>query len=152
MLRENMAPSLLQSLCRGFSCSGSLPQTCADVSAAPKFDYSNSQSRSILNAPPLLQVLSGARENALVEYESTLQSSRGGYEHLEVLKITDEGYRSVWDVCLWLLDRITFCWCNILFSLSLIITIYICNAIRWPDYSNGDHQPVQMDHILPARR
>ena len=33
---------------------------------------------SILNAPPSLQVLSGARENALAESESTIQSSRGG--------------------------------------------------------------------------
>ena len=44
---------------------------------APKFDYSNSQSCIILNIPPSLQVLSGARENALAESESILQSSRG---------------------------------------------------------------------------
>jgi hypothetical protein len=37
---------------------------------------------SILNAPPSLQVFSGARENALSESESTLQSSRGGWVHL----------------------------------------------------------------------
>ena len=36
------------------------------------------KSRSILNAPPSLQVLSDARENALAQSESTLQSSRGG--------------------------------------------------------------------------
>jgi hypothetical protein len=65
--------------------------------------------RSILNAPPSLQVFSGARENALAESESTFQSSRGGWEHLEVLRSTGEGYRSVWEVCVWLLDRITFC-------------------------------------------
>jgi len=69
------------------------------------------KSRSILNAPPSLQVLSGARANALAESESTLQSSRGGWEHLEVLRSTGEGYRSVWEVCVWLPDRITFCWC-----------------------------------------
>ena len=67
------------------------------------------KSRSILTAPPLLQVLSGTRENALAESESTLQSSRGGRENLEVLRSTGEGYRSVWEVCVWLLDRVTFC-------------------------------------------
>ena len=36
------------------------------------------ESRIILNAPPSLQVLSGARENALAQSESTLESSRGG--------------------------------------------------------------------------
>ena len=44
--------------------------------------------RSISNAPPSLQVVSGARENALAESESTLQSSRGCWEHLEVLRST----------------------------------------------------------------
>jgi hypothetical protein len=43
------------------------------------------KSHSILNAPPSLQVLSGAGENALAQSVSTLQSSRGGWEHLEVL-------------------------------------------------------------------
>jgi len=64
---------------------------------------------TILNAPPSPQVLSEAWENALAESESALQSSRGGWEHLEVLGSTGEGYRSVWEVCLWLPDRITFC-------------------------------------------
>jgi hypothetical protein len=53
------------------------------------------KSRSILNAPPSLQVLSGARENALQQSESIVQSSRGGWEHLEVLRSTAEGYQSV---------------------------------------------------------
>jgi hypothetical protein len=53
------------------------------------------KSRSILNAPPSLQVLSGAWENALAQSESILQSSRGGWEHLEVHRSTGEGYRSV---------------------------------------------------------
>jgi hypothetical protein len=53
------------------------------------------KSRSILNAPPPLQVLSGARENALAQSESFWQSSRGGWENLEVLRSTGEGYRSV---------------------------------------------------------
>jgi len=110
---ENMSPSLPQSLCRGLSSSRSLPQTCAEVSAAQKFDYSNSQSRSILNAPPSLQVVSGARENALAESESILQSSRVAFEHLKVLGNTGEGYRSVLEVCVWLPNRITFCWCSL---------------------------------------
>jgi hypothetical protein len=54
------------------------------------------KSRSILDAPTSLQVLSGVRENALAQTESILQSSRGGgWEHLEVLGSTGEGYRSV---------------------------------------------------------
>jgi hypothetical protein len=55
----------------------SLPQTCAEVSAAQKFHFSKVKSCSILNAPPELQVLSGAPEKALAESESTVQSSRG---------------------------------------------------------------------------
>jgi len=99
---------------------------CADVSAALNVSHRPAQrsqqlqhltipivqSRSILNAPPSLQVLSGACENALAESESTLQSSRGGWEHLEVLRSTGEGYRSVWEVCVWLPDRMTFCSCK----------------------------------------
>jgi len=64
---------------------------------------------SILNAPPSLQVLLGAPENALAESESTLLSSRGAWEHLEVLRSTGEVDRSVWEVCVWLPDRFTFC-------------------------------------------
>jgi hypothetical protein len=108
-----MAPSLPQSLCRGLSSSHSLPQTCAEVSVAPKFGYSYSQSHSILNAPPWLQMHSGAGENALAESQSTLQTSRGGWEHLKVLESSGEGYRSVWEVCISLLDQITFCWCSV---------------------------------------
>jgi hypothetical protein len=62
------------------------------------------KSRGVLNAYPSLQKLSGAPENALAESESTLQSSRGAWEHLEVLKSTSEGYRSIWEVCVWLSD------------------------------------------------
>jgi hypothetical protein len=92
---ENMATSLPQSLCRGLSSSRSLRQPCPEVSAAVKFDNSNSQSCHILNGPPLLQVLSGVRENALVESASTLQRSRGDGKHQEVLRSAGEGYWSV---------------------------------------------------------
>jgi len=51
-----------------------------------------------------MQVLSGALEKALAESESTLQSSRGAWEHLEVLGSTGEGYQSVCEVCMWLAD------------------------------------------------
>ena len=61
-------------------------------------------SRSILNAHPQLQALSGAPENAFAESESTLQSSSGGWKHLEVLRSTGKGGRSVWEVCVWLPD------------------------------------------------
>jgi len=68
------------------------------------------KSHSILNATPLLQVLSGARENLLAQSESSLPSSRGSWEHLQVLRSSGEEYRSVWPVCVWLPDQITFCW------------------------------------------
>ena len=67
------------------------------------------KSRSILNAPSSLQVLPGARENALAESESTLISSRRAWEHLELLGSTGEVNRSVWEVCVWLPDQFTFC-------------------------------------------
>ena len=35
----------------------------------------------------------------------------GGWEHLEVLRSTREGYGSVWEVCVWLPDEIAFGWC-----------------------------------------
>jgi hypothetical protein len=70
-------------------------RACAEVSAAPKFDCLNSQCCSILNAPPILQVLSGAPENALAETKSTVQSARVAGEHLTLLSRTADGYRSV---------------------------------------------------------
>jgi len=56
-----------------------------------------------------VQVLSEAPVNTLAESESTLHSSGGGWEHLEVLRSTSESYRSVWEVWVWLPDRFTFC-------------------------------------------
>jgi len=44
-------------------------------------------------------VLSGAPETALGESESTLLSSRGVWEHLEVLRETAEVARGVWEDC-----------------------------------------------------
>jgi hypothetical protein len=66
-------------------------RACADISAALEVSHRPAQrfqylqnltiliviSCSILNAPPILQVVSGARENALAESESTFQSSMG---------------------------------------------------------------------------
>jgi hypothetical protein len=77
--------SLPQSLGRHLSSSRSLPQTCAELPASPKYDYSMTQSPSILNASLSLQVFSGASDIAIAESESTVQSSRGGSEHLQVL-------------------------------------------------------------------
>ena len=102
----------------------SLLLSCAVVSAALEVSHTPAQrshllhnltilivmSGSFLNAPPKLEVLSGAPENALAESESTLQCSRGVCEHLEVLGSAGEGYRSVWDVCVRLPDWFTFCW------------------------------------------
>jgi len=71
------------------------------------------KSRSILDAASYLQVLSGALDNALAESESTLLSSRGVWEHLQVLRSTGEVAQSVWEDCMLLPDRFTFCWCHI---------------------------------------
>jgi hypothetical protein len=65
-------------------------------------------SDSILNVPPSPQVLSDAPENALAESDSTLLSSRGAWEHLEVLRSTGEVDRSVWEVCARLPNQFTF--------------------------------------------
>jgi hypothetical protein len=54
-------------------------------------------------------VLSEAPENALSESESTLLSFWGAWEHLESLESTGEVYQSVWEVCVWLPVRFTFC-------------------------------------------
>jgi hypothetical protein len=46
------------------------------------------KSCNIVNAPPSLEALSGARENALAQSESIVQSSRGGWsiwKYLEAL-------------------------------------------------------------------
>jgi len=97
-------------------------RACAEVSAALEVSCRSMQgsqqlqnltlliikSRSILNAAPLLQELSGARENALAQCESTLQSSRGGWEHLEVLRSTAKGNQSLWEVWVWLPDLLIF--------------------------------------------
>ena len=57
-----------------------------------------------VQVPPYVQMLSGAPEIAVAESENTLQSSRGGWEYVEVLRSTGEGYRSVWVVCVWVPD------------------------------------------------
>ena len=45
------------------------------------------------------------------ESESTLLSSRGVWEHLEVLRSTGEVAPSRWEDCVWVPDRFTFCSC-----------------------------------------
>ena len=97
----------------------SLPQTCTEVSPAPNMTILIVKSHSILNVHPLLQVFWGAPENALAESEFTLQSSRGAWERLEVLRSTGERYWSDWEVCVWLPDRFTYCWCRNSSRLSL---------------------------------
>jgi hypothetical protein len=118
---ESVAPILLQSLHRGLWSSWTLPQTCAVVSVALKFDHGNSQSGSILNTLPQLQLLSEASVNALAKSESTLQSCKGTWEDLEVLRSTGEGYRRLLELWVWLPDWFTFCW--------WIITVCILHTI-----------------------
>jgi len=118
-------------------------RACAEVSAALEVSRKPVQrsqqlhnssilhvkSYSILNPPPSLPVLSEACYNALTEAESTLKSSRGGWEHLEVLRSTGEGYRSVREVLLqgFLIPEINKIFIRLsttgyLFSLSLLVS------------------------------
>jgi hypothetical protein len=53
------------------------------------------KSRSILNAPSSLEVLSRACENGLAQLESILQSSSAGGVHLGELRSNGDGHRSV---------------------------------------------------------
>jgi len=90
-------------------CSRSIPQSSAAVSASLEVSRRSAQrSQELQN----LTILDGAPENALTESESTLLSSRGVWERLEVLRSTGDVARSVWEDCVLLPDRITFCWCN----------------------------------------
>ena len=50
-------------------------------------------------------MLSEAPENALAEFESTVFTSKGVWEHLEVLRRTGEDTRKVWENCVILLDQ-----------------------------------------------
>jgi len=86
-------------LCKNHCCDNTAPSllpSCAEVSEAPKFEYSISQ-------------ISEHPENAPAESESTLLSSREVWEHLEVLRSTGEVARSVWEEWVLLPDRFTLC-------------------------------------------
>jgi hypothetical protein len=83
------------------------------------------KSCSILNAPPQLQVLPGAPEIALGQSDSTLLSSRGVWEHLEVTRSTGEVGWSVWEDCLLLPARFTFCWCQCMLN-SVYVELGVC--------------------------
>jgi len=89
---------------RDLRCSRSLPQTCAEVSAVRKSDYPTTQILEHPECTSITAVLPGAPVNTLVESESTVQSSRGAWEHLEVNISTDKGYWRVPEFCAWLPD------------------------------------------------
>jgi len=55
------------------------------------------KSRSSLESPPYLQVLSGAPVNALAESGGTLLNSRGIWQQLAIHRGTGEVARSVWE-------------------------------------------------------
>jgi len=98
-------------------------RACAEVSAAlevsrwPVQRSQQLQNMTILIVnlvaswmhPPSLQPHSGACDNTLAESQSTMHTSRGGWEHLEVVGSCGEGHRSDWEVCIWLPDWIIFC-------------------------------------------
>jgi len=92
----------------GLGHSQSIPQSCAAVSASLEvFCRSTQRSMELQN----LTIPDGAPGNAYAESERTLLSSRWVWERLEVLRNTAEVALSVWEDCMWLPDRITFCWC-----------------------------------------
>jgi len=64
--------------------------------------------RCFLLMYPISQILQHS-ENALAESESALLSSRGVWEHLEVLRSTGEVAPSVCEDWVSLPDRFTFC-------------------------------------------
>jgi len=69
----------------------------------------------------LLMMLSQAPENALAESLRIFPSPSGIWKHREVHRTTFEGCRSVWDVCMFLLDLITF------FQFNYISTFRVMN-------------------------
>jgi len=102
----------------------SLPQCCAEVSAALNVSRRPAQrsqlqlivsilsvkSRSLLTACPLLQVGSGQLRNAQAQSESSLLSSRRAWEHVEVFLNTCQVDLSVWEACTGFLDWFAFSW------------------------------------------
>jgi len=142
MERSQLLPKSSAEVRWSLSCSRILLQTCAVVSAAPTLDYSIDQYHSILNPPPYDQVLSGAPENALAVFESTLQSFRGAWEHLEILCSTRERYRSACEACVWLPDQCTFCGCLQTHSIMACKSISefapsrsLSTSLNWLDHS-----------------
>lgn len=121
---ENMAPSLQKSLHIGHSWPCWLLQTCVAVFAGQKVSHRpamRSQQRlnwtflivkvrTIVNAPPYLQMISGAPETALTECE---WSSWWFWEYLEVPTSIGEGWCRLWECCVWLPDQFRFRWCSI---------------------------------------
>jgi hypothetical protein len=99
------------------------------------------KSCSIQNAHPYLQVLSGASDNAFEESESSLLSSSGDWEHLEVLRTNGEVAQSVGEDCVIVLNWLTSYWygrcgTNIIQSIistMLIILATICHTVSTTD-------------------
>ena len=68
------------------------PQSCTEVSAALKVSRRSTPRSQLLQN---LTILDGALQNSLVVSGSTLLSSRGAWEHLEVLRSTGAVDQSV---------------------------------------------------------
>ena len=67
----------------------------------------------MLNAPPYLEVLSGAPHNALRTSASTFLTSRVAWAHHELPLNTSKVDYSIWVVWMSLSDCFTSCWCGI---------------------------------------
>jgi len=106
---QNTALSLPQSCTEVVRCSRRLRRRVHRSQLLQNLTILYVKSHSILNVPPELQVLSVSPGNALAESESTLLSFRGAWENLEFLGCTGAVNRSVWELCMWLLDLFTFC-------------------------------------------
>ena len=63
----------------------------------------------------------------LAKSEITLLCSIGAWEHLELLRSTGKVNQSVWEVCMWLLDQFTFCWCCLDSEQTIVTSYYYCH-------------------------
>jgi len=77
--------------------------------SSPKVWSTFNSNLSILNPSPSLQVLSEAHKNTLAEFENTVLGSRGDCKHVEVFMSRCQGYRSVWEIGMLLLEQSRFC-------------------------------------------
>ena len=108
---ENNTPSLFQSFAEVSAAFNIPPRPVERSQLLDILAILKVKSCSILNALRKLQVLPGEAENAYAESASTVPSSSRVLAHLEELENTGEIDRSIWEIGMGLLYRITSCRC-----------------------------------------